>query len=101
MLEELCVCAGGCLSSGGHLGGPGLTLAGDVGAGAGITLLPQATVAPRVAYPVVGGSGENHEDFGEEAQQDAPSLKAPLHPHAKEAAAKGHTCKIGQHSSCP
>lgn len=59
---------GGCLSSGEHLDGPGLTLAGDVGAGAAMTLLPQATVAPRVADPVVGGSGENREDFGQEAQ---------------------------------
>lgn len=67
--------------------GRGLTLAGDVGADAAFTLLPQATVAPGEADPVVGGSGENREDIGQEAQQDAPALKAPLHPHAREAAA--------------
>lgn len=95
------VCAGGCLSSRGHLGGSDLTLAGDVGAGATITLLPQATVAPRVADPVVGGSGENREDFGQEAQQGAPALEAPLHAHACAAAAEGHTRKIGRYSSRP
>lgn len=66
-VEPSVVCAGGCLTIRGHLGRSDLTLAGDVGAGATITLLPQATMAPGVADPVVGGSGENREDFGQEA----------------------------------
>lgn len=37
--------------------GAGLTLAGDVGAGAMGTFLPQTTVAPLLPCPVVGSSG--------------------------------------------
>lgn len=68
--------------------GAGLTLAGDVGAGAMGTFLPQTTVAPLLPCPVVGSSGQYCEEAGQEIQQIASSLKAPLHPHAKGAAAK-------------
>ena len=79
----------GAVSSRGWGGGgltagpPGLTIARDVGADALVTLLPKATVAPGVADPVVGGSGQNDEGVGQEAQHGAPALKAPLHPHAR------------------
>lgn len=85
--------------------GEGLTLAGNVGADAMATLLPQATVASLLSDPVVGSSGQYCEDAGQEIKQIASSLKAPLHPHAKEAAAKdikvgpAHTLACGGGSS--
>ena len=105
------VSAGGCLftgrwgDGGGGTGGgdlkagpQGLTITGDVGADALVTLLPKATVAPGVADPVVGGSGQNDEGVGQEAQHGAPALKALLHPHARGTAAKDHACKT---DPCP
>lgn len=77
--------------------GEGLTLAGDVGADAMGTLLPQATVPPLVSDPVVGGSGQYCEDAGQDIKQNASNLKAPLHPHAKEAAAKDIIGRTGSH----
>lgn len=66
-----------------------------------VAFLPQATVALLLAGPVVGGRGEHHEDVGHEAEQNAPSLEAPLHPHATEAAAGGHKGRMGPGPSYP
>lgn len=78
--------------------GKGLTLAGNVGADAMGTLLPQATVTPRLSDPIVGRSGQHCEDAGQEIKQIASSLKAPLHPHAKEAGScQGHQGRTGSH----
>lgn len=87
----------GCLWSGGaDPWSLSLTLAGHVRADAVITILPQATVSSVETDPVVGGRGENREDVGQEAQHGAPKLKAPLHPHAKEAASCClHLCSQG------
>lgn len=82
-------------------GRAGLTLAGDVGADLIGTFLPQATVALVAADPVVGGSGQHREDVGQDAEQSAPTLKAPLHPHAAEAAAKDSTGRIGHTPEAP
>lgn len=50
---------------------------------------------PLLSGPVVGGSGQYYEDAAQEIKQIASSLKALLHPHAKEAAAKDITGRIG------
>lgn len=57
-------------------------------------------MAPRVADPVVGGSGEIREDVGQEAQQGAPALKAPLCPMSRRLL-PGHRGRIGQHAFLP
>lgn len=87
--------------------GASLTLAGNVGADAMGTFLPQTTVAPLLSYPVVGSSGQYCEDAGQEIKQIASRLKAPLHPHAKGAAAKdikvrlAHTLGSGEAPPLP